>query len=58
MALLWSLAGKPRSGSEELRKTDAWIVSGGIGEHLLPGGLKLTAMKDSLRVSTRKGRFR
>jgi tRNA(Ile)-lysidine synthase len=58
LTLLWSLAGKPRSGSDELRKTDAWIISGGTGEHLLPGGLKLTAGKDVLQVSTRKGRFR
>ncbi len=58
LVLLWSLAGKPRSGLGELKKTDAWIMSGGTGEHLLPGGLKLTVQKDALLVSTRKGRFR
>ncbi len=57
LAFLWSLAGKPRSGASELRKTDTWLLSGGSGEHLLPGGMKLLADAVYLSVSERKGRF-
>jgi tRNA(Ile)-lysidine synthase len=57
LAVLWSLAGQPRSGSDELFKTDAWVVSGGRGEHILPGGRKLVADPDALSVKARKGRY-
>jgi tRNA(Ile)-lysidine synthase len=57
LAVLWAMAGKPRSGSDELGKTDSWLVSGGRGEHVLPGGLKLLADDEALAVHVRKGRY-
>lgn len=57
LAVLWSLAGKPRSGAHELFKTDAWVVSGGTGEHILPGGMKLLADSGLLSVRIKNGRY-
>jgi len=57
LSVLWSLAGQPRSGADELFKTDSWIVSGGTGEHILPGGMKILAGSDVLCVRTKKGRY-
>lgn len=57
LAVLWALAGQPRSGAHELFKTDSWVVSGGTGEHILPGGLKLSADSEALFVKPRKGRY-
>lgn len=57
LSVLWSLAGQPRSGSGELFKTDSWVLSGGTGEHILPGGLKLRADSEALSVKTREGRY-
>lgn len=58
LTLLWALAGKPRSGADELRKTDSWLLTGGMGEHLLPGGLKLVADAETISTRKREGRFR
>ncbi|MFO7626292.1 MAG: tRNA lysidine(34) synthetase TilS [Candidatus Fermentibacteraceae bacterium] len=57
LSVLWSLAGQPRSGADELFKTDAWVVSGGTGEHILPGGHLLLAGSDALSVKPKKGRY-
>lgn len=57
LAVLWSLAGQPRSGADELFKTDSWVLSGGTGEHILPGGLLLLAGSEVLSVKTKKGRY-
>lgn len=57
LTALWAMAGKPRSGTPEFLKIDSWLMSGGTGEHLLPGGLKLRADIGSLSVHARKGRF-
>lgn len=58
LTLLWAMAGRPRSGAAELRKTDAWLLSGGKGEHVLPGGLVLVADGETLRTREREDRFR
>ncbi len=57
LSVLWSLAGQPRSGADELFKTDQWVVSGGTGEHILPGGPLLLAGSDLLLVKTKEGRY-
>jgi tRNA(Ile)-lysidine synthase len=47
LALLWSVAGKPRGGRLELEKTDRWILSGQSGSHAMPGGRVIRLEGDS-----------
>jgi len=55
---LWHLSGKPRSGFEEFVKVYRWIVRDGTGEHILPGGKRLLAEEEHIRVEERgPGRF-
>ncbi len=55
---LWSMAGKPRNGFEEFQKILKWLNSGGKGKHILPGGKRLVADEEYIRVETRgPGRF-
>ncbi len=55
---LWNLAGKPRSGFEEFNKILGWLNRGGKGNHILPGGKKLVAEDDLVRVEARgPGRY-
>lgn len=55
---LWNLAGKPRSGFEEFNKILSWLSRGGKGNHILPGGKKLVAEDDLVRVEARgPGRY-
>lgn len=46
LAVLWTLAGKPRGGRLEIEKTDRWILSGKDGFHILPGGARITMKGD------------
>ncbi len=56
--VLWQMAGKPRSGFQEFRKTLSWLSRGGRGEHILPGGKRLVAEGELVRVEIRgPGRF-
>ena len=50
LGVLWHLCGRPRHGLLELRKTDRWLMGGGRGEHLLPGGAGLSADEALLRI--------
>ncbi len=54
-SVLWELCGRPRSGSAEIDKTDAWLLAGGCGERLLPGGAVLTAGPETLLFSRKGG---
>jgi tRNA(Ile)-lysidine synthase len=55
---LWNMAGRPRKGFDELRKVIRWLRSGGKGEHILPGGKRLVATEDMIRIEKRgTGRF-
>lgn len=55
---LWSMAGRPRKGYEELCKVVRWLRAGGTGEHILPGGKRLIAGKDVIRIEKKgTGRF-
>ncbi|MCK5037427.1 MAG: hypothetical protein KAS73_16125, partial [Candidatus Sabulitectum sp.] len=55
---LWNMAGKPRNGFEEFQKILKWLNSGGKGEHILPGGKRLVADEEQIRVEARgPGRF-
>ena len=55
---LWNLAGKPRNGFEEFNKILGWLNRGGTGNHILPGGKKLIAEDDLVRVEARgPGRY-
>lgn len=42
LGILWVLSGRPRSGREEIEKTDRWLSDKKNGFHLLPGGLRIT----------------
>jgi len=56
--VLWQMAGKPRSGFQEFQKTLSWLSRGGRGEHILPGGKRLVAEGELVRVEIRgSGRF-
>jgi len=56
--VLWNISGRPRSGFEEFTKVFRWIHGGGTGEHVLPGGRRLVAEKEELRIEDRgPGRF-
>lgn len=56
--MLWQMAGKPRNGFEEFQKILDWLNRGGRGKHILPGGKRLVAEDDLVRVETRgPGRF-
>jgi len=56
--VLWQMAGKPRSGFQEFQKTLSWLNRGGKGEHILPGGKRLVAEGELVRVEIRgPGRF-
>lgn len=46
LAVLWTLAGKPRGGRLEIEKTDRWILSGKEGFHILPGGKRISMKED------------
>ncbi|MBN2587122.1 MAG: tRNA lysidine(34) synthetase TilS [Candidatus Fermentibacteraceae bacterium] len=50
LAVLWTLAGRPRGGRLELEKTDRWILSGRDGFHMLPGGARIVMDGDLGRV--------
>lgn len=54
-SILWELCGRPRSGSSEIDRTDAWLLAGCCGERLLPGGTLLSAGPDTLIVSRKGG---
>lgn len=43
MSISWMLCGRPRAGSGELARTDAWLAEGRTGRRLLPGGTVLEA---------------
>ena len=47
---LWQMAGKPRKGFTEFGKVVKWLKHGGKGSHLLPGGKKLIADSESVRI--------
>lgn len=47
---LWQMAGKPRKGFAEFGKVTVWLKAGGNGTHLLPGGKKLIADRESVRI--------
>jgi hypothetical protein len=51
LAMLWTLAGRPRGGRLELEKTDRWILSGRDGSHILPGGISIVMEGEIGRVS-------
>ena len=55
LSVLWELCGRPRAGSAEIDKTDAWLLAGGCGDRLLPGGTVLTAGPETLLVSRKGG---
>jgi tRNA(Ile)-lysidine synthetase-like protein len=48
LTILWVLCGRPRFGGDELDKTERWLISGGEGFRNLPGGVRLTASKETL----------
>ncbi len=50
LAVLWTLAGRPRGGRFELEKTDRWILSGKDGFHMLPGGARIVMEGDLGKV--------
>jgi len=55
---LWNMAEKPRNGFEEFQKILKWLNSGGKGKHILPGGKRLVADEEYIRVEARgSGRF-
>ena len=55
---LWQMAGRPRTGFQELAKVLKWLQGGGNGEHLLPGGRRLTADREGIKVTERgPGRY-
>lgn len=54
-SVLWELCGRPRSGSAEIGKTDAWLLAGGCGERLLPGATVLSADQGTLLFSRKGG---
>lgn len=55
---LWQMAEKPRKGFEEFTKILDWLSRGGRGEHILPGGRRLVAEDELVRVEARgPGRF-
>lgn len=55
---LWQMAGKPRKGFEEFQKILGWLNRGGEGKHILPGGKRLVADYELVRVEARgSGRF-
>ncbi len=56
LAVLWTLAGKPRGGRLEIEKTDRWILSGKEGFHILPGGARISMKKDVGTVDTEPDR--
>ncbi len=51
LSVLWALCGRPRKGREELEKTDRWLMDGGIGSHVMPGGAVLEAGEETLRTT-------
>ncbi len=55
LSILWEECGRPRSGGVELDKTDSWILAGGSGERLLPGGVVLSAGEATLSFGRREG---
>ncbi|MCK5784960.1 MAG: tRNA lysidine(34) synthetase TilS [Candidatus Sabulitectum sp.] len=56
--MLWQMAGKPRNGFDEFQKILDWIRRGGRGKHILPGGKRLVAEDELVRVeSGGPGRF-
>lgn len=55
---LWHMAGRPRSGFQELEKVLKWLQGSGNGEHLLPGGRRLSADRKEIKVTERgPGRY-
>jgi tRNA(Ile)-lysidine synthase len=50
LAMLWHFCGRQRFGGEELEKTDRWLLTGGCGEHAMPGGVLLEAGKDVIEL--------
>lgn len=52
LAVLWTLAGKPRGGRLEIEKTDRWILSCREGFHILPGGVRISLKGDVGTVDT------
>ncbi len=55
---LWQMAEKPRNGFEEFNKILSWLNRGGKGKHILPGGKRLIAEGELVRVEARSsGRF-
>jgi tRNA(Ile)-lysidine synthase len=49
LAMLWVLCGRPRSGADELEKTERWLSGGGEGLRNLPGGMRFVSSGSSLR---------
>lgn len=55
---IWNMAGKPRNGFEEFQKILSWLNRGGKGKHILPGGKRLVAEDELVRVEARgPGRY-
>ena len=55
---LWQMAGQPRSGFLEFQKVLNWLRNGGRGNHVLPGGKRLVADSEIVRVEARgTGRY-
>ncbi len=50
LGVLWVLSGRPRSGREEIEKTDRWLSDKKNGFHLLPGGLKITVDESEVLI--------
>jgi tRNA(Ile)-lysidine synthase len=56
--VLWQMAERPRNGFEEFQKVFVWLSRGGRGKHILPGGKRLVAEDELIRVETRgSGRY-
>lgn len=50
LGILWVLSGRPRSGREEIEKTDRWLSDRKSGFHLLPGGLRITVDESGVLI--------
>ncbi|MCK4672036.1 MAG: hypothetical protein KAT47_05775, partial [Candidatus Aegiribacteria sp.] len=50
LGVLWVLSGRPRSGREEIEKTDRWLADTKKGFHLLPGGLRITVVESEVFI--------
>jgi tRNA(Ile)-lysidine synthetase-like protein len=49
LSMIWILCGRPRSGFDEIEKTERWLAAGGKGVRNLPSGVRLEAGEGALR---------